>query len=240
MFVASYILILCASTAFLAWAVAMAATRAVTLFGGPQKISHGSIALCCTIAFLVVVGAPAAILISALTLLATPALTRILASAPLLHYGVPALAAAIGLSGLPLAAMGGLPVILIGALVAAMLLAITLSSTLLPESYTQSALCLTAPLLPLCVAPLFSSASYLTVDALLLIASLLATTRAHAAGASLGAARPALAFLVAAFIAMAALTGAWLAALVSLGAWGGALAYSLAHDPSRKNHAFTF
>ncbi|MES2984251.1 MAG: hypothetical protein V4735_03585 [Pseudomonadota bacterium] len=230
--ISSYVIVLCLSAFFAAYAFTRTGMRIAVLLGVKSAVPEGIYALLAAIAFLVVVAAPATLLVSTLLLLGTGLIGLRNYLPPIARWGVPLLAALLSLSPSTMPAIAHVPQVFVQCLALVALFGLVMSATRLPDNLQQSGLGLLLALLPPTLAPLlFASApSFLALDAVLIAASLLGVLLARRQGGRLGLARAPLVLLLGWLMIQCVVHGAWPCALASLCLYGIALSRFL---PSR-------
>lgn len=193
------------------------------LFGNPLLISPGFVALIPLIGFLVVVSAPASMLVGCI-LLAGMHLTRAGEYLPTIaRWGVPLIAGILASLSLVIPVVENAPAIALHLMALVVLFAYGFSGSLLPSRLAPVSISVLAAALPLLAAPFFGAPSYIAIDILILAGVLLGANMAAVGSASAGIARQPFGLLLGWLAVNAATHGAWIPAVISLLVYGGAL-----------------
>ncbi len=224
--VAVYIIILCLSTLFAAYAPLLLSARLGSIIGRETAlISAGVMAAIAAIAFMVVVAVPAMVLVGALLLLGLAAWQTHRGLPPMTYAGGVLIAVLLGCATLHLPAITHVPP---AALIVASILGwyvLSATAKLAPEPLPGGTLAILFGTLPLLAAPFFGAPSSIALDSALILSALLGALLTNLPEPRLGAARAPFAYLLAWLILQAALHGAWAPAAISTLAWCGAIAY---------------
>lgn len=236
--ISSYILILCFSAWLSAYLLLRVNARFCAVVGPRAAVPPGVIALVSALAFLIVVAAPASMIVGALILtIAQIVALRHEIAAPA-RWAIYLLASAFAAASISFPTLAGIQPLALQALAGVVLLGISIAATRLPESLSASSLCLLVPTLPLLVAPLLGAPSYVAIDVALIASALLGAAYATKIRGSIGLARQPFALILGWLVLETAARGAWIAAALSLLLYAGAFAYALVHEPSDEAHAF--
>ena len=229
--VTSYILVLGVSAWLLAALLIYVSKRFGKLFGNPLLISPGFVLLLPLLGFLVVVAAPASMLVGCV-LLAGSHLTRAGGFVPgIARWGVPLIAALLATAHVSPPVIGHLPPVALqlGALLLLFLYA--LAADRLPKQLAPMSLASLVCLLPLIAAPLLGAPSFIALDALLLASVLLGANMAAIGTASAAIARQPIGLLLGWLCVTAATQGGWIPAVISLLLYGVSIAMHAKHPP---------
>lgn len=235
--VASYILILCISAWFTAYALLRVAERVAVLVGQPMKMPAGLSGLVALLAFLVVVNAPGPMIVGALALTGMGLIGMRRYLPHIATWGVPLIATLMAVAASPLPEIEGLPPLLVRALALLIPFGLAMGGRMLPDAMKQGSGALLACLAPLMAAPLLGAPSYLAIDAAIFAAALLGGIMAAGNDARLGLARAPMAFVLGWLIVQAGVHGAWMAAVASLLVYGGAIAYAVTQKSGKEPYA---
>ncbi len=236
--ITSYLLILCLSAWLMAYLLLRLMDRLARLLKHPLAAAPaGVVALCSTLAFLVVAAAPAPVIVGALLLLGGQFLARQHYLPPVALWGIPLLAAALAASSVTLPAVAGAPPLLRVGVAALGLYTIALGGARLPSSLTLGAAGLLLTLLPLLAAPWLGAPSFLALDVALIGSALLGALMACGGAASLGLARAPFGLLCGWLMLVAVSHGAWVPAAISLLVYAACIAYGLSRTDHDDPHA---
>lgn len=230
--VSFYIIILCISTLFTAWAMLRAGGRIAALTGQPAlPLAAGTVGWLAISGFLVVVAAPASLLVASLLLLGVAALPSHRPAARIARWVALPAAIGLGLIALHVPAIPGMPAMAALGACAVLWGGVTASGRYAPPTLGALTLATTATLLPLIVSPLLTPVpSHIPLDAALILSGLVGATLASGAAGRTGAAGLPLAYLLGWLILETAARGAWLPAAISALAWGVGIAYATLHQ----------
>ena len=221
--ITSYILVLGFSAWLLATLLLYVSQRFGKLFGNPLLVSPGFVLLIPLLGFMVVVAAPAPVLVGCL-LLAGAHLTRAGGYLPgIARFGVPAVAALLANMHLTMPVIDRVPPIAFDGVAMLALFGYALSADHLPPRLAPASLAILASALPLAAAPLFGAPSYIALDVLILASVLMGANMAAPGIASMAIARQPLGLLLGWLTAVAATEGAWIPAGVSLLIYAGSI-----------------
>lgn len=214
--VTSYILVLGFSSWLLATLLLYVAHRFGKLFGNPLLVSTGFVLLIPLLGFMVVVAAPAPMLVGCL-LLAGSHLTRAGNYLPsIARFGVPAVAALLASVHLTMPVIDHAPAIVLQLLAILALFAYALSADHLPARLAPASMHLFTAALPLVAAPFFGAPSYIALDVLILASVLMGANMASPGSASVAIARQPVGLILGWLTMVAATEGAWIPAIISL------------------------
>lgn len=225
--VAVYILILCLSTLFAAYASLRISQRLGWLISRETVlVSAGMMAIVAAIAFMVVVAVPAMVLVGALLMLGLASLQSRDMLPPFAYWGGVGIAVLLGVATLHLPTIVHVPAIALIAAAALGWYGISATSHHAPDALPLGTLAILAAIIPLIAAPLLGAPTSIAVDSALILSALLGALLANLPNPVLGVARAPFAYLLGWLMLQAALHGAWPAASISALAWGGAIAYA--------------
>lgn len=223
--VTSYILVLCISVWLFTYGLSDVAQRATRLFGPGASVPPALCVMLPLLAFLMVVAAPAPVLVAALLLLLMDSFAVRLPTP--WRLGVMAVLCLLAASSVHYPPVAGVPFALILMGAAAGLMALVAAAThLSPQAETLS-ISTAAFLLPLLVAPFMAAPGAIALDVALSLSALLGGVMALKAPAGMGPARAPLVLITGWMVLEASVHGAWISAALCLGAYGAALAYGL-------------
>ncbi len=222
----AYIFILTFSAWLAAYGLLRVAQRLMRMTSAPLRLSEGGFALVCAILFLVVVGAPAAMLVGVI-LLALHHLVNTRYYLPRLAVrGIPFLAVVMAVGSGTVPAVIGVPQPLIQALMVAILFAIIWLSPRTPSDLAGASIGWLGGLFPTLLAPLWGAPSFLAIDSALIAAALLGALMAAPHHASSGVARAPFALLIGWLMLAPAAHGFLIFSILSMLIYGAALAYA--------------
>ena len=232
--ITSYILVLGFSAWLLATALLYVAARFGKLFGNPLLVSAGFVMLLPLLGFMVVVAAPAPVLVGCL-LLAGAHLTRRGDHLPAIaRFGVPVIAALLASMHLPMPVIDHAPVVALHVLAILALFGFALGGAYLPARLAPGSTALLLTALPLLAAPFFGAPSFIALDVLILASVLMGTVMVASPLASMNIALQPIGLLLGWLILVAATHGAWITALASLLVYAGSIGYALTHHRSAR------
>lgn len=225
--VALYIPVLCISAWLAAYALLRVADRFYKLLGLRYALPAGIFVLLSTLAFLVVVAAPAPVIIGAI-LLACMQMKHMLP--PIAHWGVPLVAAMLTAATVPLPAIANLPPMVLQCLALAGIFTITMAGYKLPDSFMPCSSGLLLTLLPLLAAPFLGAHSSVALDVGLIASAILGAAMATGAHATMGLARLPLALITGWLMIEASAGTGFIAAAVSLLVYAGVITFGLTKE----------
>jgi hypothetical protein len=226
--ITSYILVLGFSSWLITTLLLFVSKRFGKLFGNPLLVSSGFVMLLPLLGFMVVVGAPAPMLVGCI-LLAGSHFTRAGGYLPIIaRFGVPVIAALLTSMHLTLPALGTVPPVALQLGAVVVLFVYALSADYLPPRLAPASLSLLAVAAPLLAAPFFGAPSYIALDILILASALLGANMASYGIASIAIARQPIGLLLGWLMVEAATHGAWIPAAISLCIYGSAIGLQLA------------
>jgi hypothetical protein len=235
--ITAYILVLGFSAWLLATLLLYVTKRFGKLFGNPLLISTGFVLLVPLLGFMVVVAAPAGVLVGCV-LLAGSHLTRAGGYLPTIaRFGVPVVAALLAGMHLVMPTIPQAPPIALHLIAMFVLFGCAVSADRLPSRLAPASFSLLAAALPLVAAPLFGAPSYLALDVLILASVLMGANMASAGNASVAIARQPFGLILGWLAIAAAVHGAWIPAVLTLLIYGGSIAMELAR-PSTQLEAY--
>ena len=230
--ITSYILILGFSAWLFATLLLYVSKRFGKLFGNPLLVSPGFVMLIPLLGFLVVVEAPATLLVGCL-FLAGSHLTRARGYLPqVAQFGVPVIAALLASSNLLMPVIANAPPLALYAIATLVLFGYALSADHLPSRLAPTSLSLLATCLPLIAAPLFGAPSYIAIDVLLLASILMGANMVMTSTASIIIVRQPCSLILGWLAVESATQGAWIPAALSLLVYGGGVAMEWVHPSS--------
>ncbi len=226
--ITSYIIVLALSGWLVAFLLTYVAKRFGKLFGNPLLISPGFVLLLPLLGFLVVVAAPATLLVGCL-LLAGSHLTRASGHLPpIAQWGVPLITAILVATHLTLPVIPRVPPLALDAAAMFVLFAYAWSAEHLPARLAPASMPVLAAALPLIATPFFGAPSFIAVDIVILASILLGTNMVAAGNASVAIARQPFGLILGWLTVVAATHGAPIPAAVSVLVYGACLARSFA------------
>ena len=225
--ITSYILVLGFSAWLITASMLYVTKRFGKLFGNPLLVSAGFVMLLPLLGFMVVVAAPAPVLIGCL-LLAGAHLTRRGDYLPAIaRFGVSAVAALLASSHLAMPVIAHAPVVALHLLALLALFGYALGAAHLPARLAPGSIALLATALPLVAAPLFGAPSYIALDVLIFASVLMGANMTMPASASITIANQPAGLLLGWLTIEAATQGAWIPAVISLLIYGGSIGLNL-------------
>jgi hypothetical protein len=209
-----YIFILTFSAWLGAYGLLKVGQRITLLISRTLRLPAGLFALACVTLFLVVVGAPASLLVGVILLALFHFMNTLYYLPKLAQWGIPFLAALLAVGGGGVPVVAGLPQPLVQAAMLALLMAIVWGSARTPTELAPASAGWLACLFPVLLAPLFGAPSFLALDSALIAAALLGALMAAPADARMSIARAPFALLIGWLMLQPAAHGvAWASAL---------------------------
>lgn len=231
--VALYIPILCLSAWLAAYALLRVADRFYKLLGLRYALPAGAFVLLSVLAFLIVVAAPAPVIIGAI-LLAVMQMKQILP--PVAHWGVPLIAAMLAASTVHLPAIANLPPLALQCLALVGIFGVTVAGHKLPDAFAPCGAGLMFALAPLIAATCLGAHSSVALDVGLIASAILGAAMAAGPHATMGLARLPLA-LIAGWLMVEATAGTgYIAAALSLLIYAGVIALNATHPDDEARH----
>jgi len=230
--ITSYILVLAVSACLASMGLTYVSQRVNQLFGRASFIPAGLGWVLSMLGFLVVVAAPAPVLVGGVALIGASMLQTAGYLPPLARWGVPFVVAALAASTLSLPAIPGVPTPALYCVALAVLFGLIHIGNKIPEDMATTSLSALAMSAPLLFAPLLGAPAFLAVDSMIIASALLgACLVMRALDVSVALVRPPRMLLLGWMMLTSAAHGAWAPATISLLVVAGVVAYGLSRQP---------
>lgn len=225
--VALYIPVLCLSAWLAAYALLRVTNRFYKLLGLRYALPAGVFVLVSTLAFLVIVAAPAPVIVGAM-LLGGMQMKRVLP--PIAHWGLPLIAAMFAASTVHLPTIAHVPPMALQCLALIGIFAVTMAGHRLPDGFTPCSSSLLLTLAPLLAAPFLGAHGSVALDVGLIASAILGAAMASGTHAAMGLARLPLALITGWLMVEATAGTGYIATALSLLVYGGVIAFGATRD----------